>query len=56
MRVSFPLLKIIYEKNIFFAADVLAINIYSQLLHHSAAAQPLIYSTTFYSLFGCFLN
>lgn len=37
-RVYFPLLKIFFEKKIFFAPAVSAINIHSQLLYHSAAA------------------
>lgn len=55
MRVSSPLLKIFSEEKVLFAAAAFAINIHTQLLHHSAAAQHLIYST-FYLLLGCFLN
>lgn len=52
MRVYFPLGKIFKKKKIF-AAAVFAINIHSQLLHHSAEAWQLIYST-FYLFLGAF--
>lgn len=56
--ISLPPLKTLFKKkkSFFFAASAFIINIYTQLLHYSAAVQHLICSTTPYPFLGYFLN
>lgn len=53
IRVS-SLLKIFFEKKVFFAAAAFITNIHAQLLHYSAAVHHLICSTTSYPFLGYF--